>query len=76
VPPNQRLASDISGNPSPGSSPCDIVVDYNTPKHIRWSNDETVYELDFRLFDQFGQPLYWTPQNATEFCLTMVASET
>ena len=75
TPPNQRTY-DISGGLGPGSAPVDIVVDYNTPKHIRWSGEETVYELDFQLYDQFGQPLFWTPKFATEFCLTMVASET
>ena len=75
VPPNQRIASDVSGSPTPGSAPFDLVVDYNTPKHIRWSPNEAVYELDFQLYDQFGQKLYWSPKNPTEFCLTMHASE-
>jgi hypothetical protein len=75
VAPNTRLVAG-EDNATMGSAPIDICIDYNTPKHIRWSPNEAVYEMDFRLYDQFGVPLYWTPSNPTEFLLTMVASET
>lgn len=74
VAPNTRVVGDDTGGV--GSAPIDLVVDYNTPKHIRWSPEEAVYELDFQLFDQFGDPLPWAPNYGTEFNLTCVASET
>ena len=43
-----------------GSRPFIVVQDCNTPKVVRWSKDETVYNLDFQLRDQYGDLLYTT----------------
>ena len=74
VAPNTRVVGDSTGGI--GSGPVDLVVDYNTPKHIRWSPDEAIYELDFQMYDQYGDPLPWAPNYGSEFVLTCVASET
>lgn len=68
--PNTRV------DPTAGGGPFDLTWDPNTPKHIKWSPNEAVHELDFRLFDEYGEPLYWSPRADTEFQLTIVASET
>lgn len=74
VAPNTRI--ETSADTAVGGSPIDICIDYNTPKHMKWSPGESIYQMDFRLFDQFGLPLYWTQANPTEFLLTCLASET
>jgi hypothetical protein len=58
-----------------GSQPFIITMDLNTPKIIRWNKDETVYNLDFELFDQYGDPLFWTPNFGTEFQMTLLCME-
>ena len=75
TPPNQ--SNQITATAGIGSVPFDICIDYNTPKHIKWSPDEAVNELDFRLYDEYGDLLYWDKDLApTEFQLTVLASET
>ena len=59
-----------------GSRPFIICVDYNTPKHIKWSPNEAVHELDFQLLDEYGEELVWDTFYASEFQLTIMASET
>jgi len=34
-----------------------------------------VYNLDFQLFDQYGDQLFWTPNYATEFQMTLTCME-
>lgn len=70
TPPGQRA------DPAVVTGPLDICVDPNTPKHSMWSVDEAIYELDFQLYDEYGQLLYWSPEYNTEFQLTLLASET
>ena len=76
VAPNTRVVSTTDTDVGVGTGPVDLVVDYNTPKHIRWSPDEAVFQLDFTMYDQYGDPLPWKPDMATEFMFTTVASET
>jgi hypothetical protein len=63
-------------DPTSTPGPFDICIDPNTPKHSMWSIDEAIYELDFKLYDEWGQLLPWTPEYNTEFQLTLLASET
>ena len=74
-PTNQRnLYSDTD---APGALPFDICVDYNTPKHIRWSPQEAVNQIDLQVYDEFGELLPWDVNNYNwDFQLTLVASET
>lgn len=75
VPPNTAAFVDASGN-SVGSRPFTICVDYNTPKHIKWSPNEAIHELDFQLLDEYGNELPWDTFYPTEYQLTMLATET
>lgn len=68
--PNTRV------DPTASGGPFDLTWDPNTAKHIKWSANEAVHELDFRLFDEYGEPLYWSPSADTEFQITILASET
>jgi len=61
---------------APGDAEFTLCVDYNTPKHIRWSADEAVYSLDLQLYDEFGDLLYWSKEWPSEYQLTLVCSET
>jgi hypothetical protein len=58
-----------------GSEPFVITADLNTPKLVRWNKDETVYNLDFKLFDHYGDLIYWTNENPTEFQMTLLCME-
>jgi hypothetical protein len=78
----QRVYLSGVGNPQAtsavyalGSQPFIITTDLNTPKVIRWNKDETVYNIDFELYDCYGDPLYWTNENATEFQMTLLCYE-
>lgn len=75
VAPNTTQFVDASGA-SFGSRPFIICVDYNTPKHIKWSPNEAVHELDFQILDEYGDEFLWDTFYASEFQLTIVASET
>ena len=74
VPPNtlQKLTPDDAF----GSTPFTICVDYNTPKHIRWSPSEAIGQIDIQLLDEYGEELPWDTFFPTEFQLTMIATET
>ena len=67
--PNTRV------DPTATPGPFDICIDPNTPKHSMWSIDEAIYELDFQLYDEWGQLIPWSPTFNTEFQLTLLASE-
>jgi len=58
-----------------GSQPFVMTADLNSPKIIRWSPNEAVYELDFQLYDQYGDLLYWENRYPTEFQLTLLCRE-
>ena len=58
-----------------GSQPFLMTADLNTPKVIRWNKDQTVYNLDFQLYDQYGDLLYWSPNEPTEFQMTLLCME-
>jgi hypothetical protein len=68
--PNTRTDPNASGGPF------NLCWDPNTPKMSMWSPNETINELDFRLYDEFGELLYWSQEYNTEFQMTLLASET
>lgn len=75
TPPGQRVL--VTNTSSGGSEPFTICVDYNTPKQIKWSPTEALYQLDLQVRDMDGDLLPWDGETASwEFQLTIVASET
>jgi hypothetical protein len=74
TPPNQRI--EVTADQMPGSNPFYICVDYNTPKHMKWSPAESINQLDFQVYDMYGDLLPWNEVYNWEFQLTMLASET
>jgi hypothetical protein len=64
-----------SSSYSLGSEPFLMTADLNTPKIIRWSPDETVYNLDFQIIDQYGDLIYWDASHPTEFQMTLLCAE-
>ena len=69
------LADPTRDNYSLGCQPFIMTADLNTPKTCRWSVDEAVYELDFQLYDQYGDLIYWDNIFPTEFQMTLLATE-
>jgi hypothetical protein len=69
---NPQTTSSITGL---GCEPFMITTDLNSPKVVRWNRDETIYSLDFQLFDQYGDALYWTNECPTEFQMTLLCQE-
>jgi hypothetical protein len=58
-----------------GCQPFILTSDLNTPKIIRWSQAESVYQLDFQVYDQFGDELFWDHEYPTEFQMTLLCTE-
>jgi hypothetical protein len=58
-----------------GCQPFLLTSDLNTPKIIRWSQAESVYQLDFQVYDQFGDELFWDHEYPTEFQMTLLCTE-
>lgn len=58
-----------------GSNPFVLCIDYNTPKHIKWSPEEAVANFDLRLLDDFGELIPWSVNAGCEYQLTLLASE-
>ena len=73
-PPNVLLNNSQSGQLF--AEPWVMTIDYNTPKHIRWSPDQAINNFDIQLKDEFGQIITWTIKYPTEFQMTFLASET
>jgi len=68
-PPNTR-------NPSTNPvTPVNLTVDFYTPNSCRWSPEEALQDIDFELYDCYGNLLPWTTSYNTEFQLTLLASE-
>jgi hypothetical protein len=75
----------LEANVSLGSAPFTIVQDLNSPKIIRWSPSESVYNIDFALRDQYGELLFFqdtdyegnyvSPVYNTEFQMTLLCAE-
>jgi hypothetical protein len=58
------------------SLPWNTTIDYNTPKHIKWEVNQAVNNFDIQVYDEWNELMYWTPQYATEYNFTFLASET
>ena len=72
VAPNTRINDEYSAFRGPAV----FTIDYNTPKHIRWSPDHAINNFDIQVFDEFGQLMAWDYNNDTEYQMTFLASET
>ena len=82
-------AQALTGDGYPlGSAPFTIVQDLNSPKIIRWSPAEAVYNIDFQVRDSYGDLLFnealYSDQipfitvsynYSTEFQMTLLCSE-
>ena len=64
-----------SATSCPNDAPFVLTVEYKTPDSHKWSPEETLQNIDFQLYDMWGNPLYWNTQYNTEFQLTLLASE-
>lgn len=53
-----------------------LCIDYNTPKHIKWSPDQALNNFDIQVFDEYGEYMAWGYNNESEYQLTFLASET
>jgi len=74
----------LSGNSAPqytteinalGCEPFLFTADLNSPKVVRWSPDEAIYDLDFQLYDMYGELLFWDRTYPTEFMITALCIE-
>ena len=73
-PPNVLLNNSQSGQLF--AEPWVMTIDYNTPKHIRWSPDQAINNFDIQFKDEFGQIITWNTRYPTEYQMTFLASET
>ena len=76
TPPNQRIP--LANDGSVGSTPFTLCIDYNTPKHIRWSPEEAVSNFDLQLRDEYGDLVPFdktTGLFGCEYQLTVLATE-
>jgi hypothetical protein len=60
----------------PCNEPFNMAVDYSTPKNMRWLPLEYLNDFDLKLYDQYGEVLFWAPVFSTEYQLNIHASET
>jgi hypothetical protein len=61
-----------------GGAPFSFTKKWSNPNWSLWSPNEAVNQLDFKLLDMWGEPIYWTNTKAcanTEWQITLVASE-
>lgn len=67
----------ITTTDAPGSTPFFLTADLNFPKTIEWSKDQNVANLDFKLYDAYGDPIYWNLEFGfnTEFQMSILVSE-
>lgn len=72
---NDDLESSTASGGTTKVGPYTIDTDYNNPKWIKWNPDEYIYQIDIQMYDDYGEPLYWTPRYNSEFDMTILASE-
>lgn len=61
-----------------GSAPVAFTKKWSVPNWCQWSPNQAIGQLDFKLLDMWGEPIYWTNTKAcanTEWQMTLVASE-
>jgi len=63
--------------------PLDVVTgpriirdDFNMPKILKWSPEESLTNFDITLYDEYGRILPWKPEWGVEYQLGLSASET
>jgi len=59
------ITNEISQNDPanvPGTYPFTIMRQIRNPKSIRWSGEHSIGQIDIKLYDMFGQPLYQPTQ--------------
>jgi hypothetical protein len=49
-----NTSTPLTDTNSIGSQPFNLLIDYNTPKYITWSPDESLASIDFQLVDDLG----------------------
>jgi hypothetical protein len=72
-PPDSRQA--YSPNSCPNDAPFVLTVEFDNPDSHKWSPEETLQNLDFQLYDMWGNQLYWSTEYNTEWQMTLLASE-
>jgi len=73
---NGQTAS--NGYPDPnlvGTAPISIVKNWYNPNWSQWSPNQAINTVDISLLDMWGNPLYWTPTNPTEWSATLTVTE-
>lgn len=50
--------------------------DFNTPKILKWSPDESLTNFDITLYDEYGRQLPWKEEWGCEYQIGLSASET
>ena len=61
-----------------GAAPIIFTKKWAIPNWCQWSPNQAINQLDFKLLDMWGDPLYWTNASScanTEWEMTIVASE-
>ena len=73
VPPNVLVNAAQAGQLF--AIPWQMTVDFNVPKFIEWSPQETIANFDIQLRDEYGDLIYWSQDFPTEYQFTLFASE-
>lgn len=75
-----NTSSAITATSSPGMNPFNILIDFNNPKYVCWSPNQSVANLDFQLVDDYGNQLPFQDSVGRivncEYQLTILATET
>lgn len=58
-----------------GAQPFTASAQWPQPIWLKWSPEKAVDNIDIRLLDQFGQPIFWSTQFNTEFQMSLMFSE-
>jgi hypothetical protein len=70
----QGVQTTTAGNTG-GAQPFTAAVQWPQPIWFRWSKESAVNNIDFRLLDMFGDPIFWNTTFNTEFQLSLMFSE-
>ena len=58
------------------TKPFVTTIEFANPDYCKWSEEEALQNIDFSLYDMWGDLLFWTTSYNTEFQMTLLASET
>ena len=71
-----NYASDTFGLGPNGLSLAPIInTVWSNPNWCKWSPEDSLTSIDFKLLDMFGLPLFWSSDFNTEFQATLTVSE-